>query len=156
MSPEIQNRGISRPTKRTRVLQKIFKNNENVSEILSLVNMCGGCHLYYRDFVFSRFNNGWIIKIGRGLDYFKATPTKFCLGFCDFDLRQCHKTTIDIMHRKHTKSADLRWSMHRKHSKSADLRWSVHRKRTKSAGLRWSMHRKETKFADLRWSGQER
>ena len=57
---------------------------------------------------FSRFNNGWIIKIGRGLDYFKATPTKFCLGYCDFDLRQCHQTTIDIMHRKHTKAAELR------------------------------------------------
>ena len=47
--------------------------------------------------------------MGRGLDYFKATPTKFCLGYCDFDLRPCHQTNIDIMHRKHTKAADLRW-----------------------------------------------
>ncbi|XP_077984392.1 MIT domain-containing protein 1-like [Glandiceps talaboti] len=52
-----------------------------------------------------RFNNGWIIKIGRGLDYFKATG-KFAIGFCDFDFRHCHETTVDIFHSKHTKSTD--------------------------------------------------
>ena len=43
-----------------------------------------------------RFNNGWVIKIGRGLDYFKAPAGKFCIGFCDFNLRECHETVIDI------------------------------------------------------------
>ena len=43
-----------------------------------------------------QFNNGWTIKIGRGLDYFKPPPGKFCIGFCDFDLRECHETVIDI------------------------------------------------------------
>ena len=47
-----------------------------------------------------RFNNGWIIKIGRGLDYFKAPPGKFCIGFCDFNLRECHETVIDIYLKK--------------------------------------------------------
>lgn len=47
-----------------------------------------------------RFNTGWIVKIGRGLDIYKATDTKFSIGFCDFDLRPCHKTTIDIFHSK--------------------------------------------------------
>lgn len=47
-----------------------------------------------------RFNNGWIIKIGRGLDYFKAPPGKFCIGFCDFNLRECHETAIDIYLKK--------------------------------------------------------
>ncbi|CAH1776800.1 unnamed protein product [Owenia fusiformis] len=49
-----------------------------------------------------RFDNGWIIKVGRGLDYFKATNGKFVIGFCDFDLRKCHETTVDIFHKKHT------------------------------------------------------
>ncbi|XP_038063402.1 MIT domain-containing protein 1-like [Patiria miniata] len=48
-----------------------------------------------------RLNNGWIIKIGRGLDYFKNTG-KFSIGFCDMDLRKCHETTVDIFHSKHT------------------------------------------------------
>ena len=42
------------------------------------------------------FDNGWIIKIGRGLDYFKKPNGPFSIGFCDMDLRQCYKTTIDV------------------------------------------------------------
>ncbi|XP_067371783.1 MIT domain-containing protein 1 [Channa argus] len=51
-----------------------------------------------------RFDNGWIIKIGRGLDYFKKPKGRFSLGYCDYDLRQCQETTVDIFHTKHTKS----------------------------------------------------
>uniref|UniRef100_A0A915JN08 MITD1 C-terminal phospholipase D-like domain-containing protein n=1 Tax=Romanomermis culicivorax TaxID=13658 RepID=A0A915JN08_ROMCU len=43
------------------------------------------------------FNNGWIVKIGRGLDYFKSC-SKFSIGFCDFDRRKCYETTIDIFY----------------------------------------------------------
>lgn len=50
-----------------------------------------------------RFNNGWVIKIGRGLDYFKKPQGHFSLGYCDLDLRPCHETTVDIFHNKHTK-----------------------------------------------------
>ncbi|XP_042661882.1 MIT domain-containing protein 1 isoform X2 [Tyto alba] len=50
-----------------------------------------------------RFNNGWMIKIGRGLDYFKKPQGRFSIGYCDFDLRPCHETTVDIFHTKHTK-----------------------------------------------------
>ncbi|KAF4799978.1 MIT domain-containing protein 1 [Turdus rufiventris] len=50
-----------------------------------------------------RFNNGWMIKIGRGLDYFKKPQGHFSLGYCDFDLRPCHETTVDVFHTKHTK-----------------------------------------------------
>ncbi|XP_049641060.1 MIT domain-containing protein 1 [Suncus etruscus] len=50
-----------------------------------------------------RFNNGWIVKIGRGLDYFKRSKGQYSLGNCDLDLRQCHETTVDIFHTKHTK-----------------------------------------------------
>ncbi|CAL8266536.1 unnamed protein product [Lota lota] len=50
-----------------------------------------------------RFDNGWIIKIGRGLDYFKKSKGRFSVGYCDYDLRQCHETTVDIFHTKHTK-----------------------------------------------------
>ncbi|XP_028371196.1 MIT domain-containing protein 1 isoform X3 [Phyllostomus discolor] len=50
-----------------------------------------------------RFDNGWMIKIGRGLDYFKKPQSRFSLGYCDFDLRPCHETTVDIFHKKHTK-----------------------------------------------------
>jgi len=45
-----------------------------------------------------KFNNGWVVKIGRGLDYFKPI-SKHSLGYCDMDLRPCHETTVDIFHR---------------------------------------------------------
>nr|CAB3263851.1 MIT domain-containing protein 1-like [Phallusia mammillata] len=49
-----------------------------------------------------RFSNGWIIKVGRGLDYFKKVD-KFCIGFHDMNQRPCHSTTVDIFHSKHTR-----------------------------------------------------
>lgn len=46
-----------------------------------------------------KLSNGWVIKIGRGLDYFKAPEGKFVLGSCDLELRPCLETTVDIFHR---------------------------------------------------------
>ncbi|KAA0192374.1 Microtubule interacting and transport domain containing 1 [Fasciolopsis buskii] len=47
-----------------------------------------------------RFDNGWIVKIGRGLDYIRRSKHKFCgLGVHDYDFRQCSATTVDIFHR---------------------------------------------------------
>ncbi|KZC09258.1 PREDICTED: MIT domain-containing protein 1-like [Dufourea novaeangliae] len=50
-------------------------------------------------------SNGWVIKIGRGLDYFKAPDGKFVLGSCDLELRPCLETTIDIFHRSQLNNA---------------------------------------------------
>ncbi|QQP49590.1 Uncharacterized protein FKW44_010314, partial [Caligus rogercresseyi] len=41
-------------------------------------------------------NNGWIIKIGRGLDFFKSTHGQLIIGSIDLSLRPCLQTTIDI------------------------------------------------------------
>ena len=50
-------------------------------------------------FLYFRFNNGWVVKIGRGLDYIKNTPHKFVgLGVHDFDYRHCLQTTVDIFY----------------------------------------------------------
>ncbi|CAL8080293.1 unnamed protein product [Calicophoron daubneyi] len=47
-----------------------------------------------------RFDNGWIVKIGRGLDYVRRSEHKFCgLGVHDYDFRPCAATTVDIFHR---------------------------------------------------------
>ncbi len=32
---------------------------------------------------------------------------RFFVGYCDYDLRECHETTVDIFHTKHTKKT---WS----------------------------------------------
>ena len=43
--------------------------------------------------------SGWVIKIGRGLDIYKATKGKFVIGQFDQDLRPCHETTVDIFNK---------------------------------------------------------
>ncbi|ULU00347.1 hypothetical protein L3Y34_001087 [Caenorhabditis briggsae] len=46
------------------------------------------------------FDNGWVVKSGRGLDYFKPAEGKYVLGALDMDQRPCHETTIDFLKRK--------------------------------------------------------
>ncbi|XP_054733810.1 MIT domain-containing protein 1-like [Anastrepha obliqua] len=46
-------------------------------------------------------SNGYIIKIGRGLHFFKATDPYYSLGFCDYDFRKCLQTDVDIWRTKH-------------------------------------------------------
>ena len=41
-------------------------------------------------------DNGFVIKIGRGLDYFKGPREPMTIGFCDYDLRPCYQTTVDV------------------------------------------------------------
>ncbi|KAJ1525629.1 hypothetical protein ONE63_008847 [Megalurothrips usitatus] len=50
-----------------------------------------------------RLSSGWIIKIGRGLDYFKSPENKMALGFFNMDFRKCHETTVDIFHKGNVK-----------------------------------------------------
>jgi len=42
------------------------------------------------------FDNGWKIKIGRGLDFYQKTDSWFSVGANDFSLRKCLETKVDI------------------------------------------------------------
>uniref|UniRef100_A0A3P8YY89 MIT domain-containing protein n=1 Tax=Esox lucius TaxID=8010 RepID=A0A3P8YY89_ESOLU len=58
------------------------------------------------DIHYSTFHDREIrLSYGRGgLDYFKKPKGRFSIGYCDYDLRQCQETTVDIFHSKHTKT----------------------------------------------------
>lgn len=43
-----------------------------------------------------RLDNGWVIKIGRGLDIYQRPENWFSIGTSDFDLRPCLETMVDI------------------------------------------------------------
>ena len=43
-----------------------------------------------------RLDNGWVIKIGRGLDIFQAPESYFNLGVNDLTMRKCRETNVDI------------------------------------------------------------
>ena len=43
-----------------------------------------------------RIDNGWTIKIGRGLDFFQKPQNWFSVGVNDLTLRKCLETKVDI------------------------------------------------------------
>ncbi len=43
-----------------------------------------------------RFNNGWVIKIGRGLDFYQRPSSWYEVGAMDLSLRKCLETKVDI------------------------------------------------------------
>jgi ATP-dependent Lon protease len=43
-----------------------------------------------------RIDNGWIVKIGRGLDFFQKPDSWFGVGVNELSLRKCLETSIDI------------------------------------------------------------
>ena len=44
----------------------------------------------------NRIDNGWIVKIGRGLDFYQRPEGWFSIGANDFSLRKCLETKVDI------------------------------------------------------------
>ena len=43
-----------------------------------------------------RIDNGWTVKIGRGLDFYQRPEGWFSIGANDFSLRKCLETKVDI------------------------------------------------------------
>ncbi|MDQ4044272.1 MAG: BREX system Lon protease-like protein BrxL [Chloroflexota bacterium] len=43
-----------------------------------------------------RIDNGWVIKIGRGLDFYQKPDSWFSIGANDLSLRKCLETKVDI------------------------------------------------------------
>jgi len=43
-----------------------------------------------------RLDNGWIIKIGRGLDFYQKPDDWYSIGATDYALRPCMETKVDI------------------------------------------------------------
>lgn len=43
-----------------------------------------------------RLSNGWVIKIGRGLDLYQPPESWYSIGANDMDLRPCRETTVDV------------------------------------------------------------
>jgi ATP-dependent Lon protease len=43
-----------------------------------------------------RLDNGWVIKIGRGLDFYQRPGSWFEIGSMDMSLRKCLETKVDI------------------------------------------------------------
>lgn len=47
-----------------------------------------------------RIDNGWVIKIGRGLDFYQKPDSWHAIGANDLSLRRCLETKVDIFREK--------------------------------------------------------
>ena len=45
-------------------------------------------------------DNGWTVKIGRGLDFYQKPDSWFSVGTSDFSLRRCLETKVDVFRTK--------------------------------------------------------
>lgn len=50
-------------------------------------------HMHDREI---RIDNGWTVKIGRGLDFYQKPDSWFSVGTNDLSLRKCLETNVDI------------------------------------------------------------
>lgn len=65
----------------------------------SLLEMDVALEVQFRDNIHDReirLDNGWLIKIGRGLDFYQKPGTWFDIGTNDLSLRRCLETKVDI------------------------------------------------------------
>lgn len=47
-----------------------------------------------------QFDNGWVVKIGRGLDIYQKPESRLSVSAADFSLRPCRKTKVDVFRHK--------------------------------------------------------
>lgn len=84
-----------------------IKSMNSVADSLIKHNVClyvdYATNLHDRQVLLS---NGYVIKIGRGLNYFKPLPTKLSLGTYNFNFRECRETNVDIFYCPENYKAD--------------------------------------------------
>ncbi|CRL06470.1 CLUMA_CG019543, isoform A [Clunio marinus] len=75
------------------------KGLQSIANSLLLHNVC--LSINYTSSLHDRqilLSNGYIIKIGRGLNYFKPLAGKLSLGQFNYNFRECRETNVDIFY----------------------------------------------------------
>uniref|UniRef100_A0A1B0AFZ9 MIT domain-containing protein n=1 Tax=Glossina pallidipes TaxID=7398 RepID=A0A1B0AFZ9_GLOPL len=71
---------------------------DNIKTDLSLREII--LHFTFEDTLHDRkilLSSGYVIKIGRGLHFYKPNNPRYTLGMCDYDFRKCLQTDVDIL-----------------------------------------------------------
>jgi ATP-dependent Lon protease len=55
-----------------------------------------------------QLDNGWTVKIGRGLDFYQKPDGWFAIGANDFSLRKCLETKVDVFRKSHADFSKVR------------------------------------------------
>ncbi|MCI0662982.1 MAG: ATP-dependent Lon protease, partial [Acidobacteria bacterium] len=85
------------------VESKLDDLKQSLLEVDVILNVQINPNLHDREI---RLDNGWVIKIGRGLDLYQKPNTYFDIGLFDLNLRKCQETKVDIFKIGQTAVAD--------------------------------------------------
>ncbi|HSH83474.1 MAG TPA: BREX system Lon protease-like protein BrxL [Herpetosiphonaceae bacterium] len=82
---------------RAEVEDKLGELKQSLLEIDIVLEIEFNPNLHDREI---RLDNGWVIKIGRGLDFYQRPESWFHIGANDLSLRRCLETKVDIFRRE--------------------------------------------------------
>lgn len=85
--------GYDDETKLAEVQEKISELQQSLSDLDVILEVSFNQNLHDREI---RIDNGWIVKIGRGLDLYQKPGGWFEMGANDLTLRKCLETKVDV------------------------------------------------------------
>jgi ATP-dependent Lon protease len=85
--------GFDDNTQLAEIHEKLSDLKQSLLEIDILLEVTLNPNLHDREI---RIDNGWVIKIGRGLDFYQRPSNWFEIGTNDLSLRKCLETKVDI------------------------------------------------------------
>lgn len=87
--------GYDDKTQLSDISEKLDDLKQSLLESDVILNVKLNLNIHDREI---RLDNGWVIKIGRGLDFYQRPGSWFEVGVHDLSLRKCLETKIDIFH----------------------------------------------------------
>lgn len=85
--------GYDDRTQLTEIQEKLDDLKQSLLEVDVILDVKLNPNMHDREI---RINNGWVIKIGRGLDFYQRPNSWFEIGTNDLSLRKCLETKVDI------------------------------------------------------------
>ena len=85
--------GYDDNTQLAEIHEKLSDLKQSLLEIDIMLEVTLNSNLHDREI---RIDNGWVVKIGRGLDFYQRPSNWFEIGTNDLSLRKCLETKVDI------------------------------------------------------------
>ena len=85
--------GYDDKTQLAEISEKFDELNQSLLELDVVLDIKLNSKLHDREI---RLDNGWVVKIGRGLDFYQKPGGWFEVGANDLGLRRCLETKVDI------------------------------------------------------------
>lgn len=85
--------GYDDEAKMAEVQEKILELQQSLAESDVVLEVEFNTTIHDREI---RIDNGWVIKIGRGLDFYQRPVSWFEIGATDLSMRKCLETKVDI------------------------------------------------------------